>query len=471
EWVPLASHDALSVEEAVSLYQRSLGQNETFLYQRYPLVRSVSGHAASRFQEPLNVLVIFVEGLDRRYLNRTVQADRPIRVTPFLDELKQNSLYFENFFANGVQTSRGLFATLCSYYPRQGAAAIKARSARDYLCLPSLLREKGYRTEMVVGQEGAINNLRNFFTRNGIEQVYDIEDFPPHAERMGLGMTDAAIFDFIAERVRASQSAGRPLFLATLTLSTHHPFIFPEVLEEVRTLQREGDRYLPALRYFDSEFDRFFTGLKREGLLKNTIVFVLGDHGRHEPQGHTDVEKQVGHFMAPLFVWLDESLRTHDTFRPRAVDTIASQVDVAPTILGLTGMAPNISPFVGHDLSCLFGGECLQNNTAYLSSVYDDLIGLAGKNGIWLYSFRKETLFGTDLAVQSTGRSSRVAVDTSSEYRQLLSLYIASNVLLEQNRIWSWSDLKEALYYGREIPSNSPVPSFQPSQGPKSSSQ
>lgn len=446
EWVPLVSQDAPSWQEAVALSQRHLGHDAVFPYQLYPFVSRASGQAAVRFQEPLNVLVIFVEGLDRRYLNRTVQVDRPIRVTPFLDQLKQQSLYFDNFFTNGVQTSRGLFATLCSYYPRQGAAAIKTRSTRDYLCLPSLLHERGYRTEMVVGQQGSINNLRSFFTQNGIDHLYDIDDFPVPAERMGLGMTDAAIFDFITERVRTAQSSGQPLFLTTLTLSTHHPFVFPAAHAEVKALTREADQYVPALRYFDLEFERFFTGLQREGLLKNTIVFVLGDHGRHEPQGRSDVEKQVGHFMAPLFVWLDESLRTHDTFRPRIVDTIASQVDVAPTILAVSGLTPNVSPFVGHDLSCVFVGECLQGNTAYLTSVYDDLIGLAGKNGIWLYSFRKEMLYWTDLAVQSPVRtSSGAAVDTSSEYRKLLSLYVASNVLLEQNRIWSWRDLKHAL--------------------------
>src|SRR2546426_4810136 len=38
----------------------------------------------------------------------------------FLDRLKDESLYFANFFSNGVATTRGLFSTFCSYYPRQG---------------------------------------------------------------------------------------------------------------------------------------------------------------------------------------------------------------------------------------------------------------------------------------------------------------------------------------------------------------
>ncbi len=462
EWVSQLPDRALSVDDAVEFYQSSRVDSAVFPYQRYPFVGQAPSHERRPFQKPPNVLVIFVEGLDRRYLGQTVHADPPIRVTPFLDTLKQDSLYFENFYSNGVQTSRGLFATLCSYYPRQGAAAMKARSTRGYLCLPSLLHEQGYRTEMVVGQHGSINNLRNFFTRNGIEYLYDRDDFPPHAEHMGLGMTDAAIFDLITARLRATRNSEQPLFLTALTLSMHHPFLFPMGHPEVKGLDEAGnDRYVPALRYFDSEFERFFMRAQRESLLNNTIVLVLGDHGRHEEIGGTDVEKQVGHFLTPLFIWLDVSLRTDETYYPRIAGTIASQVDVAPTILALSHSEPTRSPFVGRSLSCLLAGDCLRDNTAYLTSVYDDLIGLAGEKGIWLYSFRKKRLDWTDLALQVVRYNADERVDASSPTRQLFSLYLASNMLLEQDRIWSWSDLKEALYYGRENPpssANTPLP-------------
>jgi hypothetical protein len=290
-----------------------------------------------------------------------------------------------------------------------------------------------------------------------------MEDFPPHAERMGLGMTDAAIFDFITARLRTARSSDRPLFLTALTLSMHHPFVFPVVHQEVKALEAEEDRYLPALRYFDLEFERFFTGVQREGLLKNTIVFVLGDHGRHEPQGRTDIEKQVGHFMTPLFIWLDDSLRTDETYRPRSVGAIASQVDVAPTILALSHSEPIISPFVGQSLSCLLVGDCLRDNSAYLTSVYDDLIGLVGEKGIWMYSFRKKRLGRTDLAMRVIGGNADELAGASSASRQLFSLYFASNVLLEQDRIWSWPELREALFSGRKVPPFFADPFLRPS--------
>src|SRR5207244_5695024 len=117
-------------------------------------------------------------------------------------------------------------------------------------------------------------------------------------------------------RIAALQARGGPFFLAALTASMHHPFTIPLRHPEVQALQHHRDRYVASLRYFDLEFERFFTGLQRDGLLHNTIVFVLGDHGRHEPVGATDMERKAGRFLAPLFIWLDPSLRPPATSRP-----------------------------------------------------------------------------------------------------------------------------------------------------------
>jgi membrane-anchored protein YejM (alkaline phosphatase superfamily) len=437
-WSP-AHHDMMNIEEAVQITQEVLGRGTQFPFVQYPLVQEKHEPGVVQFNHPVNVLLIFVEGLDRRYLNQTI---RGIRTTSFLDRFKEESFYFENFFTNGVQTSRGLFASFCSHYPRQGTAVIKTRYAQDYLCLPSLLRKAGYRTEMVVGQHRNINNLQTFMERNGLDRLYDEADFPSDAERVGLGVTDASIFDLMRTRIEALQSLKQPFFLAALTLSTHHPFIFPKVHPEVRALHEVPDQYLAALRYFDLEFERFFTGLQRDGLLDNTIVLVLGDHGRHEAVGQTDIERLAGHFTAPLFVWMDPSLRTPETSQPRTVASVASQVDLAPTILALNRLTPHVSPFVGRDLTCLFVRDCLTDNFAYLSSVYDDLIGLADQDGLWLYSFRRGVFYQIDLKLKGQARPLTVtATDNAPHYRRLLALYLTTNVLLERNQIWSWKDL------------------------------
>ena len=459
-WAPRRMPGAITFEEAVQGAQEALGRGARFPYPQYPLVKETNERVEVRFDEPVNVVLIFVEGLDRRYLDRTidVSADskqplapgtpsgRSIRLTPFLDRLKDESLYFANFFSNGVATTRGLFSTFCSYYPRQGTAAIKTRYEQDYLCLPSLLRKGGFRTEMVISLDSDIPGIQPFMARNGLDRLYGERDFPADAERLGVGLTDGALFDFMRTRIAALQTRGGPFFLAALTASMHHPFTIPLRHPEVQALQQHRDRYVAALRYFDLEFETFFTSLQRDGLLRNSLVIVLGDHGRHEPVGTTDIERQSGRFLVPLFIWADESLRTPDTYRPRHIERIASQVDLGPTILAINGMMPRISPFVGRDLSCLFVRDCLSDNTAYLSSVYDDLIGLADQDGLWLYSFRRELFRQIDLKLKGQARPLAVAAaDVAPRYRRLLALYLTTNMLLEKKQIWSWKDLEEEL--------------------------
>ncbi len=433
-----ANTEAMPYEVAVRTVQQLLGPPDAFVDPRYPLVRTIAAAPDGvRLSKPANILLVFLEGLDRRYLGQTYGE---VKGTPFLDRLKTDSVYFQNFFSNGVQTSRGLFATLCSTFPRQGAAAMKTRYAHDYLCLPSLLQRQGYHTDMVIGQHRDLNRLQTFAARNGLQQLLDEGDFPVNAERAGLGIVDGALFDLYYERIKQRQAEGKPFFLTTLTLSTHHPFAAPLNHPDVQLLQQQvQDKYVAALRYTDLELERVFTKLIREGLLRDTVVMILGDHGRHESVGSTDIERKAGHFASPLFIWMDESLRTPATYRPRTISTIASQVDIAPTLLALNGLLPTVGSFAGHDVTCVLVRECLPDQVAYLTSVYDNLVGLASADGLLLYSFATETFEEATLNFEPMPeeQASHRRLSASRD-RELMALYEVANVALDSNRLWSW---------------------------------
>jgi phosphoglycerol transferase MdoB-like AlkP superfamily enzyme len=439
----------IPLTEAIRTTQAVVDPEGVFPYPDFPLVHRATGGPGHRFARPANVLVIFVEALDRRYLNKTVDG---IPVTPFLDRFRSDSLYFEHFFANGVQTARGLFSALCSYYPRQGTAAMKTHYLHDYACLPSLLRERGYRTEMVIGYDRDLNRLHVFMARNGLHQLFDRTSFPSSAGEIGafagIGRPDGALLDLMRTRVEALRSMGSPYCLMAMTIGTHHPFAVPATVThpDIQGLRSESDGYLAALRYVDLELERVLTAMKRDGLLKDTMIVILGDHGRHEKVGQTDFERQAGHFMTPLFIWVDESLRAPHTYRPRTVTTVASQVDLLPTILALNGGVPRLSASLGRDLSCLLRSECLEDNTAFLSSVYDDLIGLADRDGLLLYSLRSHTVRRSDLDLNEPA----VVLDPANpaiahRYRRLLALSVAANTVLNQNKIWSWKEFGSKL--------------------------
>ena len=423
-------------DAAVRIARDTVAPGGVFPSPRFPLVREMPPHPGVRLPRPVNVLLLFVEGLDRRYLEHTAHG---VRVTPFLDRLKADSVSFEHFFSNGANTFHGLFAAFCSELPRYGFAAIRTHWANDFLCLPAALRRGGYRTEMVIGQnrDRAHSHLGLFMARNGLDELHDDGHFPPETPRLRLGVVDGAILDLVRARVESLGRAPRPWLLAALTAGTHHPFQVPEDHPEVRALRAEKDRYLAPLRYLDLELERVFTRLQRDGHLRNTVVIVTGDHGRHEGIGSSEAAKHLGHFTAALMVWLDPSLRDPATYRPRAVPGVVSQVDLMPTILALTGLQPALAPFVGRDVSCALARDCLEGNRAYVSSVYDDLIGLVEADGIWTYSFR--TRHGQLADIDGSGPRTLPPTDPAvvARHERLMGLYVAGNLLLERNRLWS----------------------------------
>ena len=440
----------MPLDEAIQQVRADLGSQGSFPSARYPLVRQTRDPIGKPRPRPANIVLIFVEGLDRRYLglritpgsgevpSSSIGDQAAIRVTPFLDRLKEDSVYFDNFFSNASTTTRGLFATLCSSYPRVEWDVMRVRYLHEFLCLPSVLSKAGYRTEMVIAQSKGSSraDLGLFVARNGIHQLFDVSDFTSQAEKLGLGATDNALFDFLAGRVERLQASGQPFFVTTLTVGTHSPFKVPTIHPDVRALQQHSRGYIAALRNLDLALEDFFTALRGKGLLKDTMVFILGDHGSHPRLGNSDVQRWAGHFTTPLFIWMDDSLRSPMNYRPHVVPMVASQVDVTPTVLGLTGLTPRLSPHVGNDLSCALVSECFADNWAYLRGW--GRMGLAERTGLTVVSLEGQRCQQTNLQLQlESERSCPNDDEAAARYRRLVALLVSSGVLLEQNRIWS----------------------------------
>src|SRR5207247_9247593 len=104
----------MPLAEAVRITQELVGNGAEFPDSRYPLVRATHSGAGVRLARPANIVVIFVEALVRRCLNRDSHG---VRVTPFLDRRRAACVYFVASFGNGAQSARGLSDTLCLYIP------------------------------------------------------------------------------------------------------------------------------------------------------------------------------------------------------------------------------------------------------------------------------------------------------------------------------------------------------------------
>ncbi|HEX9742303.1 MAG TPA: hypothetical protein VGA17_05880, partial [Nitrospiraceae bacterium] len=64
------------------------------------------------------------------------------------------------------------------------------------------------------------------------------------------------------------------------------------------------------------------------------------------------------------------------------------------------------------------------------------------REGILSYSFRTESLAQAGLNLEGPPvRRLPTDPDVAAKYRRMLALYVSSNSLIEQARVWSWKEL------------------------------
>lgn len=334
-----------------------------------------------------NLLVIQMESLQGFVIGKRIGGEE---ITPFLNRLAGESLYFSNFYhqTGTGRTSDAELLTQNAYFGLPKGVAFETLRNNRFVSLPKLLRDQGYDTFSMHGNSGAFYNRTRThqslgFARSYFEQQLDGRD------RLGMGISDKAFF---AQSLEVIKQAKRPFYGFLISLSAHHPYDDPFEFEH--PLQAKGSgllgNYFQAVHYADEALESLFRGLEAEGLLEDTIVVVYGDH---EGVGR-DQQAQLTEFLArPLdeLDWL-ELRRVPLMIRvpgeePRIYEELAGQIDLAPTLAGLLGFQEPVFLASGQDLLAtprdlmvLRDGSWLDRDHAYV----------VGPSGIGALAFERE---------------------------------------------------------------------------------
>ncbi|MDX1739899.1 MAG: sulfatase-like hydrolase/transferase, partial [Rhodothermales bacterium] len=150
-----------------------------------------------------------------------------------------------------------------------------------------------------------------------------------------FGFEDRATLQPAVGWAAKAAAAGDPFFLNVLTLTSHHPYDIPDSFATIDfgTPNRELNAYYNSLRYTDDFLRSFMREMDEAGLLRNTVVMILGDHGEAF-QEH--MEKTHGNV-----VW-DEALRVPAIlYGPGIISPgqrirgARQHIDLLPTVAGL----------------------------------------------------------------------------------------------------------------------------------------
>lgn len=314
-----------------------------------------------------SVLLIIWESFTARSVERLGGV---AGATPEFDSLAAEGLLFRRMYAAGDRSEKGLAAILAGAptIPNGSILTIPSKSRT----LPMLSRDldsAGYATAFYYGGELGFANIKSFVLEGRFDRVIGKEDFPRSTWTSKWGAHDEVVAERVLNDVRSST---QPFFFTWLTQSSHEPFDVPG---PVRVPGSDGEsRFLNSLAYTDHVLGKFLRGASREPWWATTLVVIIADHSKKLERTDRDVpyKSPASWYHIPM-LWIGGALE-----HGGSMEHLASQTDLAPTLLGQLGMSGGERYRFGRDL---FAGA--PRPWAYYG--FDDGFGLVTADGslVW----------------------------------------------------------------------------------------
>jgi phosphoglycerol transferase MdoB-like AlkP superfamily enzyme len=330
----------MSVPDAFSFARARLASSGAFIeHADNPLQR----HVAAGARHDFNVVVVVMEGFAAR-LAGAWEGDLPL--SPSCDRWAAQGLLFENCFATGERTVQGLEAVLSSYPPLPGVSVVRRPQARagGFATLASTLKPRGYETAFYYGGQGIFDYMKGFFLANGYDYFIEEGDFEDVSFRGSWGVCDEDVFRQIDRDLMEHHHRGQPFFATFLTVSFHSPYEYPpgkspEISVGTRIPSGFKKTELNNYLYADWAVGDFLQTASTRDYFSNTVFLFVGDHGIH----------LRGNNLVPLNDYRVVAFMLVPGLQPRRISIPVSQMDCAPTLLGILGGEWN-TPFFGRDI-------------------------------------------------------------------------------------------------------------------------
>lgn len=248
-------------------------------------------------------------------------------VTPRINALSKEGILFDNFYASGDRTDKGLSSVL-SAYPAQPLSSIVKFPGKTQN-LPSLNKKMealGYTTSFIYGGDADFANFRSYITASGFDALTEDEDFDSDLNNSKWGVHDG---DVGLRALEELDTASSPFFKVWLTQSSHEPFDVPST--SPFNDKSDEHRFLNSCHYTDSCLGAFIDKLKERKDWKNTLVILTADHGHRLPDNQEIHSSR--RFRIPL-LFLGGALKMDSI-----IHTVGSQTDIANTLLAQLGAA------------------------------------------------------------------------------------------------------------------------------------
>ncbi len=301
-------------------YQNFTGREVENILKPYLNSQDTSGVKLLTIEKP-NIIIIMLESF-------TANVIEPLGglpdVTPNLNNLSKEGVFFTNFYASGDRSDKGLVSIL-SGFPAQPTFSVIKDVAKSQLLpkLPLDLKSNGYQTAFYYGGDLNFANMRSYLITSGFSKLISKDDFPKNTYNSKWGSHDDVVFNRLTADL---DTAKTPFFKMIFTLSSHEPFEVP-----VKRFKGEGEvyKFLNSICYTDSCLGDFVQKAKTKAWWENSLVIIVADHGVRWP--HKIKNHVPGKFLIPM-LWIGGAVDTSFS-----VNKVASQIDIPVTVLNQLG--------------------------------------------------------------------------------------------------------------------------------------
>jgi phosphoglycerol transferase MdoB-like AlkP superfamily enzyme len=324
--------DSLAIEKPTDSLNSGKDVNETI--EENSILRYISN--SDSIHKPLhpNVIFICIESLSGKYLDTFGSG---LNITPTIDSLAQNSLFFSNLFATGTRTVRGMEAITLSIPPTPGRSIVKRDHNQDLFTIGEVFKQQGYERNFFYGGDGYFDNMNTFFGGNGFNIIdrgrgfliddsiettrINIEDSEVTFEN-AWGVCDGDVYNKVLKMADKTYAEGMPFFNFIMTTSNHRPYTYPDDTIDIPS----GTGRHGAVKYTDYAIKKFLKEAETKPWYANTVFVIMADHCAASA-GKWDLDVMNYHIPALMF--------NTPIITPQKVDKLCSQIDVFPTLFEL----------------------------------------------------------------------------------------------------------------------------------------
>lgn len=302
-----------------------------------------------------NIVIIILESFSGEFfgaMNTDLDGGTYKGYTPFLDQLADSSLWFDEMIANSFFSVDAPPALLASI-PRADRPFVVSPYARNNInSLATELRSWGYNTSFFLGADNKSLGINDFVTMAGFENYFGKNEyiadprFGAMADYDGVwGIWDEPFLQFFCTKLTETLE---PFLASLFTISSHHPFRVPQQYKDV--FKDEGKFPIhKGIKYTDFALGRFFEEARKQPWFNNTIFVLSADH-TSSSRTHAEYKNDMGNLRIPILIY-DPSGSLPRGRQPG----IIQQIDIMPTILSHLGYD---RPYVA------FGKDVLSTNPA-----------------------------------------------------------------------------------------------------------